>query len=266
MPALSRMNERRAIFITGAAAGIGRATAERFAAAGWFVGLYDLAGGACEALARQFGADAAMAGALDVTDAEAFRAALAAFVARSGRLDVLFNNAGVLATGAFADLPLARHHALVEVNLKGVINGAHAAYPHLKRTPRSCLVNMASASAIHGTPAFASYGATKFAVKGLTEALSLEWARDGIRVMDLLPLFVATPMVANVAAPPATIARLGVKLTADDIAQAVWRAVHWRLWPRIHWYPGVQSHGLALATKLSPALVNWYTTRLLTRH
>lgn len=258
------MTDRPAIFITGAAAGIGRATAERFAAAGWFVGLYDLAAEPCDMLRQRLGADRALAEGLDVRDAAAFAAALARFHARAGRLDVLFNCAGILATGAFAEIPAARHHALVDVNLKGVINGAHAAYPYLKQTRGSCLINMASASAIHGTPGFASYGATKFAVKGLTEALSLEWAGDGIRVMDLLPLFVATPMVANVEAPPATIGRLGVNLQADDVARVVWQAAHWRRWPRIHWYPGLQSRALALATKLMPGLVNWYSTKLIT--
>ena len=258
------MIDRPAIFITGAAAGIGRATAERFAAAGWFVGLYDVAGEACAALATTLGAEQSIAESLDVRDAAAVEAALARFWARTGRLDVMFNCAGLLATGAFAEIPAARHHALVDVNLKGVINGAHAAHRYLKQTKGSALINMASASAIHGTPAFASYGATKFAVKGLTEALGIEWAGDGIRVMDLLPLFVATPMVANVEAPPATIGRLGVRLTAEDIARVVWRAAHWRLWPRTHWYIGLQARALALATKLSPALVNWYSTKLIT--
>ncbi|MCX7061774.1 MAG: SDR family oxidoreductase [Gammaproteobacteria bacterium] len=258
------MIDRPAIFITGAAAGIGRATAELYAAKGWFVGLYDLAGSACEGLRQKFGADFAIAESLDVTDAAAVEAALTRFWAKTGRLDVMFNNAGILHTGDFAEMPLARHHALVDVNLKGVINGAHAAFPYLKQTRRSALINMASASAINGTPAFATYGATKFAVKGLTEALSIEWARHGIRVMDLLPLFVATPMVNNVAAPPKSVGRLGINLQADDIAAMVWSASQWRLWPRTHWYPGVQTKLLAWTSKLLPAMFNRYSTKLVT--
>lgn len=254
---------RPAIFITGAAAGIGRATAEHFAARGWFVGLYDVADGAVEALRAQLGAANTTGGRLDVADAAAVEAALAAFWEAAGRrLDVMFNCAGILATGDFESIPLARHHKLVDVNLKGVLNGAYAALPYLRRTPGSCLINMASASAIYGPPAFASYAATKFAVKGLTEALELEWARAGIRVMDILPLFVATPMVNDVAAPPKTVGRLGVRLTAADIANTVWRAAHWRLWPRVHWYPGAQTRAMALANKLLPALANRLSMKL----
>ena len=254
---------RKAIFITGAAAGIGRATAQRFAAAGWFVGLYDVATEVLEALQRELGSNNAVTGRLDVADPVAVAAALAAFsLASGGRLDVMFNCAGIVSTGDFETIPLARHHQIVDVNLKGVINGAHAALPYLKATPGARLISMASASAIFGPPAFASYAATKFAVKGLSEALSIEWARYGIRVMDVLPLFVATPMVNSIAEPPKSVDRLGVRLSADDVARAVWKAAHWRLWPRIHWYPGVQTSLLAWANKLSPAVLNRWTTKL----
>jgi len=238
---------RPAIFITGAAAGIGRATAELFAARGWFVGLYDVADGAVEALRLQLGAERSLAGKLDASDAEAYAAALAAFFE---------------AAGDFESIPLARHHRVVEINLGGVINGCHAALPYLRRTPGARLINMASASAIYGAPAFASYSASKFAVRGLTEALNIEWARHGIRVMDVLPLFVATPMIANVAKAPASLGRLGVQLEAADIARMVWRAAHWRWWPRVHWYPGWQTRGFALVQKCSPAWLNRLSTKL----
>ena len=253
---------RPAIFITGAAAGIGRATAELYAAKGWFVGLYDLSAAGVTALRETLGADCACAEALDVADAAAVSAALGRFFAQTGRLDVMFSCAGILSTGDFAGIPIARHHQIVDVNLKGVINGAHAAFPYLKQTRGSCLINMASASAIHGAPGFASYGATKFAVKGLTEALSIEWAQHGIRVMDLLPLFVATPMVSEVAAPPKSIGRMGVHLKAEDIAAKVWQASQANGWSRTHWYPGLQTKALALANKLLPAVLNRYSTKL----
>ncbi len=254
---------RSAIFITGAAAGIGRATAELFAAQGWFVGLYDVADGAVEALRQQLGAERGVAGKLDVSDAGAFAGALQGFFeAAGGRLDLLFNCAGILATGDFESIPLARHQRIVEINLHGVINGCHAALPYLRRTPGARVINMASASAIYGAPAFASYSATKFAVRGLTEALNIEWARHGIRVMDVLPLFVATPMVGNVANPPASVGRLGIHLSAADVAGMVWRAAHWRWWPRVHWYPGWQTRAFALVQKCSPAWLNRLSTKL----
>ena len=168
---------RKSIFITGAAAGIGRATALRFAAAGWRVGLYDVNQVGLKALVSEIGPQA-VAGRLDVTDGAGFAKALAAFAEPSdGRIDVLFNNAGVLSTGDFESMPLARCYALIDINTKGVVNGCHAALPYLAATKGARVINMASASAIYGTPAFAVYSATNFFVKGLTEALNIEWAR-----------------------------------------------------------------------------------------
>ena len=105
---------RPAIFVTGAAAGIGRATAELFASRGWFVGFYDIDGSGAHALAARLPPGTSCAGRLDVTDATQFAAALARFWEASGqRLDLLFNNAGIVAVGDFEEVPLARCHAPV---------------------------------------------------------------------------------------------------------------------------------------------------------
>ncbi|MFP5304712.1 MAG: SDR family oxidoreductase [Gammaproteobacteria bacterium] len=249
-----------AIFISGAAAGIGRATAQLFAARGWRVGLYDVDAGGVERLRAELGSET-LCGTLDVTDAAAFERAVDAFCQFSGgQLDVMFNNAGIVAAGNFEDIDVRRHHALVDVNLKGVLNGCLAALPHLKRTPRSRVINMSSASAIYGAPAYASYCATKFAVKGLSEALDVEWERHGIRVMDVLPLFVNTAMVTGIERPRSA-DRLGVRLEPADVAQVVWTAAHWNGWRRVHWYPGLQARLLALTGKLAPAWLNRLTTK-----
>jgi NAD(P)-dependent dehydrogenase (short-subunit alcohol dehydrogenase family) len=259
------MSARPSIFITGAAAGIGRATAELFAREGWFVGLYDIDDAGVRTLQQQLGPGRAHAGRLDVTDGAALARAVAEFFEAAGRrLDVMFNNAGIGDTGDFETVPLARHHAMIDVNLKGVINGSHAAFPYLRQTPGACLVSMSSASAIYGAPGLASYAATKFAVKGLSEALSIEWQRHDIAVMDLLPLFVDTAMVRNFESELKAKDVLGMHLVAGDIARTVWRAVHWpRWWKRVHWYPGFQGLLLALAQKLSPAWVNRLTTKVI---
>lgn len=244
---------RKSIFITGAAAGIGRATALRFAAAGWSVGLYDINLAGLKTLAAEIGPQAVV-GKLDVCDELAFAKALTGFTAHSGgRLDVLFNNAGVLSTGDFESLPLSRCHQLIDINAKGVVNGCHAALPYLKAA-QGRVINMASASAIYGTPAFAVYSASKFFVRGLTEALNIEWARYGIYVADVLPLFVDTPMVQGVTDKPKSVTNLGIKLTADDIADTVFQAAtqaSWRL--PVHWHVGSQTKALALMNKLVPA-------------
>ncbi len=158
------------VFISGAAAGIGQASARLFAARGWLVGLYDVDLAGVQALADELGADQAIAGQLDVSDEAQWPLALESFFQRSGRLDVLINNAGILASGPFASLSLSCQHKIIDINVKGVLNGCHHALPYLRRSPGSRVINMASASAIYGQPSLATYSASKFAVRGLTEA------------------------------------------------------------------------------------------------
>lgn len=259
--------KRPAIFITGAGAGIGRATAERFAKAGWFVGLYDVDESSVRSLQQQLGPQACHAGVLDVTSVPDWHSALAAFWQASGqRMDVLFNNAGIAVTGAFEDSALARHQRLVEVNLLGVLNGCHSALPWLRQTPGSRVVNMCSASALYGQPMLSSYSATKAAVRSFTEALDLEWwSRHRIRVLDVLPLFVDTAMVRDEVSKMKTVQALGVRLSADDVARTVWaiaasRSPH-RL--RVHWPVGWQTRLLMMSMRCSPErLTRWVTGRM----
>ena len=248
---------RSAIFITGAAAGIGRATAQYFAGRGWFVGLYDVDVNGVERLRAQLPPGQACAGTLDVSDGDAFAGALAQFFQEAGgRLDLLFNCAGILTADDFEKIPLARHHAIIDVNFKGLLNGCHAALPYLRQTAGARVINMSSASAFFGTPGFASYSASKCAVKGFTEALNIEWARYGIPVRDVLPLFVGTGMIGDIHAG-GSLKRLGVRLQAEDIAVSVWRATHWpRWWPRVHWLPGLQTAATYLLMRLSPVWLN----------
>lgn len=214
----------RSIFITGAAAGIGRAVAQRFARAGWFVGLYDVDEAAVQALALSLGPRRCHAGRLDVSCSDAWAPQLEAFWHEAGeRMDVLFNNAGVAATGPFEATELSRHHRLIDINLKGVLNGCHAALPWLLRTRGARVINMCSASALYGQPLLSSYSATKAAVRSLTESLDIEWQRHGVRVVDVLPLFVNTAMVADEVSKMKTVQTLGVRLSADDVAGTVWR-------------------------------------------
>ena len=253
----------KSIFITGAAAGIGRAVALRFAEAGWRVGLYDVNLIGAKALASEIGPQAVV-GALDVRDGAAFAAALAAFTEPTdGRLDVLFNNAGILATGDFESASLERLSMLVDINAKGVVNGCHAALPYLKATEGARVINMASASAIYGTPAFAVYSASKFFVRGFTEALNIEWARHGIYVCDLLPLFVDTPMVAEVAEKPDSVKNLGVRLSPEDVAETVFAAAHVPRWRgTVHWHVGRQTQALAMLSKVMPTRLARLTNKL----
>lgn len=245
---------RPSIFITGAAAGIGRSTALHFARQGWFVGAFDVDAASLAETGRQLGSNG-LTGTLDVTDADAWAPALEHFFNAAGkRLDVLLNNAGVLVSGPFEDTAIARHHRLVDINIKGVMNGCHAALPWLKQTPDSRVINLSSASAIYGQPSLASYSASKFAVRGLTEALDLEWQAHGVRVMDVWPLFVSTGMVQGMQAN--SIERLGVSLTPDDVAAVIWQAATHQGSFRVHWPVGLSSKLFAQTSKLSPAWLN----------
>lgn len=248
------------IFISGAAAGIGRATALRFAGEGWTVGAYDVDENGLASLSDEHAG--ITVGALDVRSPESWQEALAAFTGQTGgQLDVLLNNAGVLEHGAFQDIAIERHQRQVDVNAAGVVNGAHAGFEYLKATTGARLVNMASASAIYGAPGLATYGATKFFVRGLTEALDIEWAEHDIRVMAIWPLFVQTGMV-DAQAGSGPLERLGVHATPDDIAEAIWKAVHDRRRDhRVHFTVGFQTKMLYGASKLSPNFLNRTLTR-----
>ncbi len=165
---------------------------------------------------------------------------------------MLFNNAGILAAGDFGDISLATQHKIVDVNIKGVMNGCHAALPWLKKTPNACVINMASASAMYGQPMLATYSATKFAVRALTEALDIEWERHGIRVMDIWPLFVQTAMLNGQRDTP-SLKSMGVHLTPADVAQTVWKAAHCK-GRRVHWPVGLQTQ---IVYKISGLLPDW---------
>jgi NADP-dependent 3-hydroxy acid dehydrogenase YdfG len=257
---------RPSIFITGAAAGIGRATAERFAREGWFVGLFDVDLAGVQALAAQLPAGQSCATRLDVTDPAAWDAALKAFFETSGnRLDILFNNAGILASGDLEQISLAMQHKIVDVNIKGVMNGCHAALPYLKQTPSARVINMASASAMYGQPGLATYSATKFAVRALTEALDIEWEKHGIRVSDIWPLFVQTAMIKDVGDSP-SLKSMGVNLTPQNVADTVWKVAHHRgLFRRVHWPVGLQTWFIYRTTGLIPDwLARWINKRIAT--
>ena len=173
---MGQANGRKSIFITGAASGMGLATARLFAEKGWFVGGYDVNQAGLSALAAELGEGACIVRTLDVTDREDYRAALADFAqATGGKLDLLFNNAGIGRGGPFADQPFEDVIAVVQVNLMGVLIGIHAAIELLKATPNSLCFTTSSSSATFGMANIAVYSATKHAVKGLSEALSVEF-------------------------------------------------------------------------------------------
>ena len=251
------------IVISGAAAGIGRATALLFARRGYRVGAYDVDLGGLASLREQIaaaGGEAAI-GRLDVTNKQDWSECLRDFTGGSGRLDILVNNAGILSSGRFEEIPLERQRAIVEVNVCGTMAGLHTAFPYLRDTRGAQVVNLCSASAIYGQPELATYSATKFAVRGLTEALELEWRRYGIRVIAMWPLFVATPMVDGLNTHSSN--RMGIHLTADDVAGEIYSATHptRTFLPKVHYPVGRQTKVVAAVSQVLP---NW-ASRLLNK-
>ncbi len=239
------------IVITGAAAGIGRATAHYFARKGWQLGVFDIDASGLQQLTDSLGDKNIIHGRLEVCSVENWATVLSDFFQRTGRIDVLFNNAGILSSGAFSEIPVQRHHQMVDVNIKGMMNGCYAGLPYLRQTPGSRVINMASASAIYGQPQLATYSATKFAVRGFTEALDLEWQALDIRVMDIMPLFVQTAMVKNMQAK--AVARLGVHLTPENIAEVVWKAATFSgRRSRVHWFAGRNTHLFYTLSGITP--------------
>lgn len=216
----------RAVFVTGAAAGIGRETALAFAARGYTVGAYDLDEAGLATLADRIrtAGGTIQTGHLDVTDNDEMLQRVSEFAQNNGnRLDVMVNNAGILFAGRFEDIDVAASHKEIDVNCKGVVNGLYAALPYLRSTPSSVAVNLASASAIYGQPELAVYSATKFFIRAITEALDIEWEPYGIRVISMWPLFVQTSMTDDMHIGSSD--NLGIHLTPADVAAAIVDAV-----------------------------------------
>lgn len=237
---------RRCIFVTGAASGIGRATATFFAEKGWLVGAHDVDEAGLATLRAELGAAACLTRRLDVRDKPDFDRAVAEFgEATDGQMDILFNNAGICEGGWFEEIPYEATVRVLEVNLLGVVNGIYAALPLLKATEGSLCFTTSSSSATYGMPRLAAYAATKFAVKGLTEALSLEFERHGVRVADVLPGIIDTPILdvrLDSGAETTTGGRIRDTAMPDgalrmmspgSVAECVWSAYGST---RLHWY------------------------------
>jgi NAD(P)-dependent dehydrogenase (short-subunit alcohol dehydrogenase family) len=193
---MSQSKGRKTIFITGAGSGIGRATALLFASEGWFCGLFDVNEAGLGETVAQMPEGSFIAGTFDVRDRDGWAGGVAAFgEATGGKMHGLFNNAGIGRHGPYENIAQDEADLVVDVNLKGVLNGIYACLPLLEATRGSRIVNTASTAGLVGSPKLAVYSATKFAVRGLSEALDVEFTPKGIRVIALCPWFVETPIL-----------------------------------------------------------------------
>jgi len=231
-----KANGRKSIFITGAASGIGRATAKFFYEKGWFVGAYDLNLDGLKTLEQEIGFANCISGRLDVVDRENFAAALQDFSeATGGKMDILFNNAGIGMGGLFDEYKFEDLIRIANINFLGVMNGIYAALPLLKATPDSLCFSTSSSAACYGLPGGSVYSATKEAVKGLTEALSIEFSRFGVRAADVLPGFIDTPILGEGTAQYLPKEGMWRAVPPVEIAKAVWASYAIDK-ERLHWF------------------------------
>jgi NAD(P)-dependent dehydrogenase (short-subunit alcohol dehydrogenase family) len=239
--------------VTGGASGIGRAVGQELLRHGARVVLADLnAEGAAEA-ARAMGNSGAVQGVhLDVTDADAVQRAIDDVVAEHGRLDYLFNNAGIAILGEARHMTLDDWTRLIDVNVRGVVHGVAAAYPLMIRQGFGHIVNTASVAGLAATPAATGYALTKHAVVGLSTSLRCEAVGFGVKVSVVCPGFINTPIVNNAKMLEVdreeVVARFPAKLhSADDCARAIVKGV---------------ASNRAVIVVTTPAKIAWFLYRL----
>ncbi len=182
--------------VTGAARGMGRSAAERLVAEGARVLLGDVLVDDGKQVADDLG-DAALFTELDVTDAASWEAAVELAEQHFGQVDILINNAGILAFGLIEDMPIDDYRRVIDVNQVGVFLGMKYVVPAMKRAGGGAIVNVSSVEGLGGGAYLAAYTASKFAVRGMTKAAAWELGGDGIRVNSVHPGAIRTPMVLS---------------------------------------------------------------------
>ncbi len=195
---MSAFTDKVAI-VTGGASGIGHALGEALARRGARVVLADIDGPAAQAAAATLSAAGgrAQAAAVDVRDPDAVQRLVSATAAAHGRIDFMFNNAGVALAGKARDMTLADWNWLIEVNLRGVVHGVVAVYPVMITQGFGHIINTASVAGLTPTPGLTGYATTKHAVVGLSTSLRGEAARYGVRVSVVCPGLIDTAIKNN---------------------------------------------------------------------
>jgi NAD(P)-dependent dehydrogenase (short-subunit alcohol dehydrogenase family) len=186
-------------FVTGGASGIGAALTTKLIDGGAEVWIADRQIGPAQELAQRLVSGGAKAHAieLDVRSYPSFERAVAEVVQQSGRIDYLFNNAGIGVSGEIDSYTLDDWNDVFDVNLRGVVHGIQAVYPIMIRQHSGHIVNTASMAGLVTSPGMASYTATKHAVVGISKALRLEAERHGVQVSVFCPGVIRTPILTG---------------------------------------------------------------------
>lgn len=212
--------------MTGAGSGIGAGTARRFAAEGAMVALIGQGHDKMDAVAREMDPARTLVHVADVSQQAAVESAVAATVARFGRLDVLVNNAGIVRPGSLTEASVEDWRATMATDVDSVFYFCRAAVPHLL-AQRGCIVNVSSVSGLGGDWGMSFYNAAKGAVTNFTRALALDLGPQGVRVNAVCPSFTRTGMTADMEKDTALMEKfkeripLGRAAEPDDIAAVI---------------------------------------------
>lgn len=226
-------------FISGGARGMGASEAQLFVEEGARVVISDVLDDEGEKTAKRLSPDGSLCRFVhhDVTSEEDWRKAVDFTLAAFGQLDVLVNNAGIFERGTVLDTSLAAYRRTIDINQVGVFLGMAAVAPHMTGRKTGSIINISSVAGLDGTPGFLAYGASKWAVRGMTRGVAKELAPFGVRVNSIHPGIIDTPMLQTFdaagegvreavrtriplgyEAEPIHVARLALYLASDESA------------------------------------------------
>ena len=256
------MSEPRVIAITGASAGIGRATALRMARAGCAIAACARRADRLDSLAGEIGAAGGQALAIvaDVTSEREMANFVERTIERFGRLDVMMCNAGFGIYGAIDDISADQMRKLMDINYFGTFYAARAGLAVFRRQGRGHIVIVSSIAGKRGVPYMGAYSATKFAQIGMAECLRAELAGSGIHVTVVCPVSTASEFKdVMIRETGSDVSRsLGPVQSADDVAEAVARAI---AHPVAEVHPYFPARGLVLLNALAPGFTDRFVQR-----
>jgi NAD(P)-dependent dehydrogenase (short-subunit alcohol dehydrogenase family) len=248
------MHTPRVAIVTGAASGMGRTAARRWAGQGWHVAAVDRAVEPLKELERDHAGITAVE--CDVTDETAVRRAAEEITAALGPVDRLVNAAGICVAGKIGELPASEFRRVMTVNYFGTVHWVDALLPGMRARRQGEIVNFASVAGFVPTPNLSAYGSSKFAVLGYTEALAEEVQRDGIRVLCVCPPGVDTPLYTDLMAGTSLGPRIQqfVKpITPDSVIEAIDRALPGK---RTYVFPGRGTTAMHRMRRFAPTVTN----------